>query len=146
MGKYIYISIGGAAGAVIRQLTEGLTLFGYRGDFPLNTFIINISGSFILALFLTIAFEVMEIDGDLRIGISTGFLGAFTTFSALCKESAILMEGGKLFLASTYISSSLLFGFGAAYFGILVARKVVYKSLVLPFKTLTADPDEEGSK
>ena len=146
MGKYIYISIGGAAGAVIRQFTEGLTLFGYRGDFPLNTFIINISGSFILALFLTIAFEVMEIDGDLRIGISTGFLGAFTTFSALCKESVLLMEGSRLFLASVYISSSLLFGFGAAFLGIVLARKVVYKSLVLPLKKIAAEPNEEGSK
>lgn len=146
MGKYIYIFIGGAGGAVLRQLMEEWTLFGYKGDFPLNTFMINVIGSFILALFLTIAFEVMAIDADLRLGISTGFLGAFTTFSALCKESVILMESGRLLLASIYISSSLLFGFTAAFIGIVLARKVIYKSLVLPFKTLTADPDEEGSK
>jgi len=146
MNKYLYISIGGAAGAVIRHWAEGLTLLGYRGDFPLNTFMINISGSFILALFLTIAFEVMEIDGDLRIGISTGFLGAFTTFSALCKESVLLMESSRTLLASIYISSSLFFGFGAAFLGIILARKVVYKSLVLPFKKIAPEPDEEGSK
>lgn len=146
MRKYIYISIGGAAGAVLRQLAGGLTLFGYEGDFPLNTLLVNVTGSFILALFLTLAFEVMRIDPDLRIGISTGFLGAFTTFSTFCKESVQLMESGEIYLSLVYISISALLGISSAFGGILLARRVVYKSLAIPFKTLTPETDEEGSK
>ena len=100
MRKYIYISIGGALGAVFRLAIENVHIWNYNESIPLNTLIINIAGSFILALFLTAAYEVMEVDADLRIGLSTGFLGAFTTFSTLCKETVSLMAGGKFFWRS----------------------------------------------
>ena len=146
MGKYIYISIGGAVGAVLRQLAGGLNILGYEGAFPLNTLMINITGSFLLAIFVTIVFEKIEIDPGLRIGISTGFLGAFTTFSTFCKESVWLMESGRFGLSFMYISCSVLFGIFAAFLGIVLARRVVYKSLLISPGSITTESDEEGSK
>ena len=145
MAKYFYISIGGAAGALLRHFIEGVPLWGNGGIFPFNTLLINVTGSFLLAVFLTIAFEVMALNPDIRLGISTGFLGAFTTFSALCKESVMLMESGRPFLSMMYMASSLLLGFTAAYLGILLARRLAYKSLTSPQKDRLDYGNKEGS-
>ena len=127
MQKYIYISIGGALGSVLRLLIGNAHIGNYNGIFPLNTLAINIVGTFTLALFLTVAYEIMEIDADLRLGVSTGFLGAFTTFSTFCKETASLMTGGEYFTAVAYITISAILGLAAAYLGMILARETVVK-------------------
>lgn len=116
-------------GAVCRFAAEGIHIYHYKESIPLNTLIINVAGSFILALILTIAFEVWEFDSDIRLGIATGFLGAFTTFSTLCKETVKLMTGGDYFSAISYITVSTMIGLAAAYYGIVLAREVISKIL-----------------
>jgi CrcB protein len=88
--------IGGALGAMLRLAVKNISIGQYQGSFPLNTLIINISGSFVLAFFLTMTLEFFEFDADVRLGISTGFLGAYTTFSTLCRESVLLLAGGNM--------------------------------------------------
>jgi len=127
--KYVYISIGGAIGAVLRLSVGNIHNWSDFTDIPLNTLAINIMGCFVLALFLTIAYEVMEVDADIRLGVSTGLLGSFTTFSTLCKESVELMIEGEYFSAILYIILSIALGLAAAYFGIVLARKVMAKRL-----------------
>jgi fluoride exporter len=127
MRKYVFIGIGGVLGAVLRYLIKGVHIYHYHENVPLNTLIINVAGSFILALVLTIAFEVWEFDASIRLGIATGFLGAFTTFSTLCKETVGLLHEGDYFSAISYITVSTMLGLAAAYFGIVLAREVVSK-------------------
>jgi CrcB protein len=127
MRKYIYIGIGGLLGAISRYLIKGIKIYHYHENVPLNTLIINITGCFILALVLTIAFEVWKFDASLRLGIATGFLGAYTTFSTLCKETVGLIYQGDYFSAITYITDSTIVGILAAYLGIVIAREVVSK-------------------
>lgn len=127
MRKYVFISIGGVLGAILRYWFKGVQITNYHENFPLNTFIINITGSFILALVLTSASEVWKFDSNIRIGIAVGFLGALTTFSTLCKETAGLLYSGDYFPAISYIAASTLAGLAAAYYGMILARKVVSK-------------------
>lgn len=127
MKKYIFIGGGGFIGAILRFFIEGIHIYNYKENIPLNTLIINITGSFLLALILTIAFDVLEIDANIRLGIATGLLGAFTTFSTMCKETTRLIINGDYFSAISYITISTLLGLSAAYFGIVVAREVVAK-------------------
>ncbi|MBP1743057.1 MAG: chromosome condensation protein CrcB [Firmicutes bacterium] len=122
MRKYSYIMIGGALGAMLRLAIKNMSIGQHSGVFPLNTLLINISGSFILALFLTMALEVFEFDADVRLGISTGFLGAYTTFSTLCSESVKLLDGGQYIAAAAYLAASAFLGLGAAYLGVVAAR------------------------
>ncbi|PKM96490.1 MAG: fluoride efflux transporter CrcB [Firmicutes bacterium HGW-Firmicutes-1] len=129
MSKYFYIGIGGALGALLRFLIKGYDIISYRENIPLNTLIINISGSLLLALFLTIAFEIWEFDADLRMGITTGFLGAYTTFSSLCKETVGLINEGYYFSAISYITISTFLGLAFAYLGVILAREAVAKML-----------------
>ncbi|WML37850.1 CrcB family protein [Clostridium sp. OS1-26] len=94
---------------------------------PLNILFINVIGSFLLALITTTALEVWEINSDIRLGICTGFLGAYTTFSTMCKEAVTLLDKGYYFSAVTYLTNSVFLGIAAAYLGVVVAREFVYK-------------------
>lgn len=123
MRKYIFIGIGGILGAILRYVIKGVQIYNYHENVPLNTLIINITGSFVLALVLTVAFEVWKFDTAVRLGIATGFLGSYTTFSTLCKEIVNLIYQGDYFSAILYITVSTVIGLAAAYFGIVLARE-----------------------
>lgn len=127
MRKYTFIAIGGTLGAILRYAIKNIHIYNYKDVFPINTLLINVSGSFLLALILTIAFEVFEFDADLRLGIATGFLGAYTTFSTLCKETVNIMNKGNYFYSIFYIGFTTILGLAAIYFGVVLARKVLLK-------------------
>lgn len=127
MRKYSFIMIGGALGAMLRLAVKNISIGQYQGNFPLNTLIINITGSFVLAIFLTMTLEFFEFDADVRLGVSTGFLGAYTTFSTLCKESVMLLDGGQYATAAAYLAGSVILGLAAAYLGIVIARAAAGK-------------------
>lgn len=127
MRKYIFIGIGGFLGAIFRLFIKLIPIQNYHELVPLNILFINITGSFILALITTVALEVLNMDSDLRLGICTGFLGAYTTFSTMCKEAITLIDKGYYFSAITYLTNSIFLGIAAAYLGVVVAREIVYK-------------------
>lgn len=126
MKKYLYIGLGGFFGAISRYLIKSINLFNYSGNFPINTLLINVTGSFILALFLSAALDWLEISEEARLGFSTGFLGAYTTFSSMCKETVGLMNRGNLGTAFFYLTASIMLGLAAAYLG-YKAYKGIYK-------------------
>lgn len=123
MKKYIYIGAGGFIGAVTRYMAKNIHFVSYHGSFPLNTFIINISGSLVIGIILTLAFEAAVINEDARLGIATGFLGAYTTFSTFCKESVLLINKGNVITAFSYTVLSIAAGLLAVYIGTIAARK-----------------------
>lgn len=127
MRKYVLIGCGGFLGAILRYLIKGIDVLNHLIPIPLATLIINLSGTFLLAFILTAAFEAWEMDPDIRLGIATGFLGAYTTFSTLCKETIGLLLSGNYLSAATYIAVSIVLGLAAAFLGITVARKTAEK-------------------
>jgi CrcB protein len=123
MKKYIYISFGGIAGAILRYLIRSISVDRYPGDIPFNTLVINLSGCFLLAFVLTGAKDVLKINADLKLGIATGFAGAYTTFSTLCKEVVTLIAGKHYVSAGLYVILSVMLGIGCVYTGIKLAEK-----------------------
>jgi CrcB protein len=123
MKKYLFIGLGGILGTFLRYFIRNTQIYNYYGIIPINTLAVNILGSFMLG----IIFEIREINTDLRLGITAGFLGAFTTFSTLCMETAGLMQAQNYFAAFSYIIISIVSGLAAAYLGIISARKVISK-------------------
>lgn len=125
MKKLIYIGMGGFCGAILRVLVKGIQIANYHENVPINTLFVNIAGCFLLGLILTVALEITRFRSSLRLGIATGFLGAFTTFSTLCREIAGLIYQGYYFSALSYMAISTMLGLAATYFGIVVAREAV---------------------
>jgi len=143
MKKYIYIAAGGMLGAMSRFGINNIQLWEFKDYFPLETLLVNITGSFFLLLLLTTAFEILNIDADIRLGIATGFLGAYTTFSTLCKETVAFLITGEYLLALLYILASAVLGLAAAYLGVLSARKIIAK---LTGENFASGLDEKPNK
>ena len=123
MRKYVFILIGGFLGAISRYAVKTMPILR-SGAFPLNTLIINIAGSFLLAAIFAAATDKGTVSRDIRLGATAGLLGAFTTFSTLCKETAVLITNGNYFIAALYIASSVALGLAAAFSGFFIVRKI----------------------
>ncbi|MCL6515961.1 CrcB family protein [Alicyclobacillus sp.] len=118
---YLAVAIGGFLGAIARYLfSEWLgTLHG----FPVATLIINIAGSAFLSWFYTLTLERLPIHPHLRLGIGTGFVGAFTTFSTLTVDVWNLTAADLFSWAGLYLLLTFGGGLLAAAAGYLVAAR-----------------------
>lgn len=116
------IAIAGALGALARYGIGGLILTRTGRTFPWETFVVNISGSFILGLLFTVMAEQLTTASWLRAAVTIGFVGAYTTFSTLEFETYRLMENGALGLAAANLLGSVLAGLLAVYLGIVAGR------------------------
>ncbi len=119
--KYFYIGIFGALGALTRYYI-GIH-FAYD-MFPYHTLMINLLGCFLLACLVTYFVEVPWMSRDLFLGMGTGFMGSFTTFSAFSVETINLFLSNEIFLGTAYILGSLVGGFVAAGMGVLIAKEL----------------------
>jgi CrcB protein len=127
MKKYILVFILGAVGAAARFGVKSIDLSPLSVNFPLNTLLINIIGSFIFSFILTLALKTRNINPNLRLGLTAGFLSAFTTFSTLCREIIGLITAAHYIPAVLYVMLSFLLGLAAAYAAALTARAVVVR-------------------
>lgn len=115
----IIIGLAGACGALTRYLVGRFIAERVRTQFPLGTFLINISGAFVIGLlFALVAHKHMS--AALQLTLATGFLGGYTTFSTMSWESMVLVRGGSTPLGLLYLGGSMLLGLLAATLGILV--------------------------
>jgi len=122
--KYLVVGLGGFIGANARYILG--TWIGRRWGtaFPYGTFVINVTGCFILGLFATLALRFAWND-NWRLLIAIGFVGAYTTFSTFEYESLQLVADGSWARALVNILASVVLGFGAAYIGVVAARLLV---------------------
>jgi len=89
----ILIGIGGFIGANLRYGVSVWTTNQLGPHFPWGTLIINMTGSFVLALFLAYTVNHVTLDDRIRLFLAVGFCGAYTTFSTYAVESMALLQG-----------------------------------------------------
>lgn len=123
--KYLAVAAGGALGAVLRYYLGGTALGRVAAPFPTATFVINVTGSFVLGLFLTLATERVHVSPHLRLAVAVGFVGAYTTFSTFEYETAKLIEDGDVTRALLNVLLSFVAGLLAVWLGIFAARGFV---------------------
>ena len=122
MSKFFVVGLGGFVGAIARYgITLLVGLFWTR-EFPLATFLINVTGSFVLGLFSTLAAERLQVDPRLRLFVATGFVGAYTTFSTFEYETQRLAEAGAVWWGLVNIVTSIVVGYAAVQLGVWLAR------------------------
>jgi fluoride exporter len=120
---YLLVGLGGFAGANARFVVARLVGAAFETQFPLGTFIINISGSFLLGVLGTVVAEKMMPNSEaMRLALGVGFLGAYTTFSTFEFETNALFEDGSWLSATTNMFASLFVGLIAVRAGIVVAK------------------------
>ncbi len=122
MIRSLYVGIGGFLGAIARYLIDGWISNSVLTPFPVATFVINITGSFALGLFMTLATERFAIDQNLRPLIAIGFIGAYTTFSTFSFETVRLIEDGSYGFAMANAAFTVVAGIIAVFGGIFLGR------------------------
>lgn len=140
--KYLVVGIGGFLGAIARYELGGLFKVG-SGDFPVGTFIINLTGSFILGLFLTLLAEKFILPVEWRLFFATGFVGAYTTFSSLTNETITLFRQGYWPVGLLYSVASLTGGMLFVWLGFVAARQFAFSSFRLPAEEQAAQTSRE---
>jgi CrcB protein len=118
----IAIAVAGALGALARYGLQGFIGQRVRGAFPWGTFVVNISGAFLLGLVFTLATDRWGAPAWLRSSLTIGFLGAYTTFSTLSFETYRLTEDRAFGLAAANMLGSCAAGLAAVYVGVVLGR------------------------
>lgn len=113
--KLLAVLLGGAVGTGLRVLLDTV-LHHDDSQFPWSTLIINLVGSFVLGFLIARVWP--SAPAWLRLGLGTGVLGSFTTFSALVVSLLTLTQAGSALLAVLYLVVSLAGGLAVAFLGI----------------------------
>jgi fluoride exporter len=121
--KYLLIALGGGAGSLARYITGTAIMARFSGRFPLGTLLINISGSFLIGLAMTLFTERLAPNQNLRFLLVVGFLGGYTTFSTFEWETWSAIREGAFWMGLTNVLGSVLFGYAAVWLGSLLARR-----------------------
>ena len=122
--KILSVAAGGAAGAVARYLINVSPLAGVFERFPFPTFVINVSGSFLIGFLLIVLTDKWDVGDNLRMAVIVGFLGAFTTFSTFEMELYGLVKERDLAMAFLYLLLSVAAGFAGVVAGVALGKRV----------------------
>lgn len=119
--QYLYIFLGGAFGALLRYW---ISFLNPEHGFPIGTFIANIIGSFLMGLLGSLAIRYFANNALLKKGLTTGFIGAFTTFSTFQFELIKMLEHHLYLLLLLYAVTSYLVGIIVCYIGIKLGENI----------------------
>ncbi|WP_133136691.1 fluoride efflux transporter CrcB [Legionella rowbothamii] len=120
----LWISMGAVIGANLRYFVNRFSLRYLSSDVPYGTFIVNLTGSFILGFFLAWSLGRVELDPKWRAFVAVGFCGAYTTFSSFSYETYALIEQGDYALAAMNFICNNLFCLIAVIAGVALARVI----------------------
>lgn len=124
MTKYALIMLGGALGAGSRFAIGTFVARFCTAVFPLGTFLINISGSFLIGLLMMLFLYRPTISANWRLFLVTGILGGYTTFSSFEWETLFAIRSGASPIAILYVLLSVVLGLLAAWLGALLAGRL----------------------
>ena len=119
---WLMVALGGAVGSVLRYGVGRLAITFFGSSTVVDTLFVNVSGSFALGLFMTLALERVAVPVEYRVLVAVGLLGGFTTFSTLSFETVQLAQSGEALRAGLSVASNVGLGLAAAYLGILAGR------------------------
>jgi fluoride exporter len=124
LAAMLWVGLGGFFGANARYLLSGWVANRLGVSFPYGTYVINLTGSFILGFFLAFAEDRAWVEPSLRLLFAVGFVGAYTTFSTFEYESIRLLQQRELRLAGLYVIGSVLTGGIAVMLGMALGSSV----------------------
>ena len=122
MPTILWVALGGAIGSAARY---GVNIWSGRVfgmEFPWHTLIVNVSGCFVMGLFIELMALRFNAGIDTRAFLTTGILGGFTTFSAFSLDFAYLVERKSYGLAGAYAAGSVVLSLAAVFAGLYLVR------------------------
>lgn len=124
MPRLLFIIIFGVLGVLSRYGAGLLVPKLLPPPFPYGTFLINITGAFLIGVIHVLGSERTVLPADLRVGIMVGFLGGYTTFSSYCLEAVRLVDDAEYLRAALYFIGNPVVGFASAAGGMVLTRLI----------------------
>jgi fluoride exporter len=104
----MWVALGGAIGAAARYGVNVWTPRLFGNDFPWSTFLVNVIGCLVMGVVAALAVTKLAMPDSLKLFLTTGILGGFTTFSAFALDFVVLFERKSPMLAGSYVLASVL--------------------------------------
>src|ERR1700738_4089712 len=121
---YLIVFFGAGLGGALRQGVNFLAAKWVGLAFPNGTLFINVTGSLLIGLITEYALRCGSVPAHVRLFLTTGILGGFTTFSTFSLEAALLYERGQVAGAAAYVLASVILGIGGLFLGLLIVRQI----------------------
>ena len=121
MDKYLVVLAGAGLGGLARYVAGTWIMAKNGGRFPLGTFVINISGAFLIGLLMTVLTQRFHPHPNWRLFVVVGILGGYTTFSSFEYETLQAVRDGERWLGLLYVAGSVVFGYIAVWLGTFLA-------------------------
>jgi CrcB protein len=122
MARFFWICLAGAVGTGARYLLEGWILRLTGPAFPWGTLTVNVLGSFLIGAILQVALTVEGFSPTLRLALTTGLMGGFTTYSTFNYETLLYFEDGARWLGVLNLGGTVLSCLVAGTLGVLAGR------------------------
>ena len=116
------VFLGGGIGSSFRYLNSVWVGKYFPSQFPIATFLTNITGCLLIGILLGIAERQQFSSTDFKFFFITGFCGGYTTFSAFSAENFTMIQNGQMLQAMLYIGLSLFVGILATWVGVVIAK------------------------
>jgi fluoride exporter len=116
------IGTGGFIGSIARYFTAQIIHKHILTSFPIGTFIVNITGCFLIGLIYGLSEKGDILSAEWRMFLTVGFCGGFTTFSTFANENIMMLKDGEFFLTLIYTALSVVIGLLATYLGNLIVK------------------------
>lgn len=124
MEQFLLISVGAVVGANLRYWVGDWVAQRLGASFPYGTLVVNLTGTLILGIFVTLAAERFLWDPRWRVLIAIGFCGSYTTFSSYMLESVSLISSGQYAIGLLNLFGSLVLGVTVMFAGIMIGRMI----------------------
>lgn len=124
MWRAILVGVGGLGGSMARYWVAGLVQDLAGSAFPWGTWTVNVSGSFLIGLVMTLALERNLIGAEVRVLLTVGFLGGFTTMSTFSFETLALLRDGGFVAAVANVAVTVGACLPAAWLGAAAGRLI----------------------
>ena len=125
MSRFFWICLGGAVGTGARYILAGWAIALLGAAFPFGTLLINVLGSFAISLVMHLALSANLIAPTLRLTLTTGLLGGFTTYSTFNYETLAYLREGNWVVGIANVAATVLFCLAAGLSGLALARALV---------------------
>jgi CrcB protein len=123
MNRYLFVMVGAAAGGLARYVVGTQVMQRFPVRFPLGTFVVNITGCFLIGLLMAWFTERGEPHPGARLLLVTGVLGGYTTFSSFGWESFQAIESRNYWIGLGNLLGSVIAGYCAVWCGAWLARR-----------------------
>lgn len=108
--QILIVGTGGFLGSVARYIIINCVSKLSNDSFPFGTFLVNISGCFLLGFFISLTAKKITVGPNIKLLFTAGFMGAYTTFSTFSYDTSVLIKSGDFLLATINATASVLIG------------------------------------